>query len=152
MAKGNRTEVSPLFSGPEIEEAFAAFPEQVRPRLLALRRLIFDVAAETEGVGPLEECLKWGEPAYLTTASHSGTTIRIAWKAKTPDSYGLYVNCRTALVDSYRAHFGKELRFQGNRAVLLDANAPLPEGPLRACIAMALTYRKKRKAGPKAPL
>jgi hypothetical protein len=31
---------------------------------LALRELVLQVAATTEGVGELEESLKWGEPAY----------------------------------------------------------------------------------------
>ena len=43
--------------------AFSAFPDEVKNGLLHLRALIFDVAARTEGVGRLEETLKWGQPA-----------------------------------------------------------------------------------------
>ena len=44
---------------------------------MKLRQLIFDVAAKTKDVGQLEETLKWGEPAYLTSESKSGSLIRI---------------------------------------------------------------------------
>ena len=60
-----------------IEAIFAAYPKPVRTKLLALRRLIFDTAKTTGGVGPLEEALKWGQPSYLTSKTRSGSTIRI---------------------------------------------------------------------------
>jgi hypothetical protein len=34
--------------------------------LLVLREVIFDTVSEIEGVGKLEEALRWGEPSYLT--------------------------------------------------------------------------------------
>ena len=43
-----------------------------------LRRLIMETASETEGVGPLEETLRWGQASYLTTASGSGSMIRMS--------------------------------------------------------------------------
>ena len=63
-----------------VARAFAACPAPARARLLALRDRIFRTAAETPGMGGFDETLKWGEPAYLTAASKSGSTIRIGWK------------------------------------------------------------------------
>ena len=63
----------------DVAAAFATFPAAVRGRLLDVRRVIFATAEELEGVGPLTEALKWGEPAYLTAASKSGSTIRLGW-------------------------------------------------------------------------
>lgn len=131
---------------PAVAEAFAAAPPALRPRLLALRDLIFETAAETEGVGPLTETLKWGEPAYLTEASRSGTTLRIGWKPAVPTQYGLYVHCQTNLIDSFRGLFPEALRFQGNRAILFEQSEDLPRDPLALCIAMALTYHRKKGA------
>lgn len=37
---------------------FSRYPKPVRDRLIALRRLIFDVAKKTPGVGGLEEGLR----------------------------------------------------------------------------------------------
>ena len=62
-------------------------------RLMTLRALIFDVAAKTDGVGALDETLKWGEPAYLTR-SKSGSTIRLGWKASAPDEAGSISSAR----------------------------------------------------------
>ncbi|HEY3790370.1 MAG TPA: hypothetical protein VGM09_00960 [Bradyrhizobium sp.] len=65
------------FSDPAVEAAFAAYPKPLKPKLLALRRLILDTASATRGVGALEETLKWGQPSYLTPETKSGSTIRI---------------------------------------------------------------------------
>jgi hypothetical protein len=130
---------------PAVEAVFASYPPAVRRKLMAVRRLIFATAAATEGVGPLTETLKWGEPAYLTDASKSGSTIRLGWKAKAPERYALLVHCQTTLVDSYRTLFADELSFEGNRAIVFQVADPLPEGPLGACIAMALTYHRTKR-------
>jgi hypothetical protein len=79
------------FTNPSVERAFAAYPPGIRKRLLGLRELILRTAAETEGVGELEETLKWGEPAYLTSSTGSGSTIRIDWKKKQPNEYAVYL-------------------------------------------------------------
>lgn len=67
------------FANLAVAAHFAAYPSDVRRRMMALRELIFTTAAATDGVGELEEVLKWGEPDYLTSKSRSGSTIRIDW-------------------------------------------------------------------------
>ncbi|WP_338001391.1 DUF1801 domain-containing protein [Aminobacter anthyllidis] len=128
-----------------VAAAFAAFPVPVRARLLEVRALILATAAETSGVGPLTETLKWGEPAYLTEASGSGTTIRLGCSKTGGGTCAVFVNCRTTLVDSFRAHFGDVFAYEGNRAILLDASRPLPAAPLAICLAMALTYHRRSR-------
>jgi hypothetical protein len=68
---------------PKVEAAFNVFSPAVRKKLMQLRKLIFDVASKTEGVGELEETLKWGQTSYLTQKSKSGSTIRIGREKKT---------------------------------------------------------------------
>jgi Domain of unknown function (DU1801) len=134
--KKNVAKKSVVGPGPAIEAIFEAYPQPVKSRLLALRRLIFDTADTTEGVGALEETLKWGQPSYLTTESKSGSTIR----------YAVYFHCQTDLVETFRELY-PDLRYGGNRSILLDAGEKLPEKALRHCIALALTYHlRKRKA------
>jgi hypothetical protein len=114
--------------------------------LLALRRLIFDTADTTEGVGALEEALKWGQPSYLTAESKSGSTVRIDQVKAAAGGYAVYFHCQTDLVETFRELY-PELRYGGNRSILLDAGEKLPEAALRHCIALALTYHaRKRKA------
>ncbi len=129
-----------------IEAVFEAYPQPVKSRLLALRRLIFDTAKSTKGVGALEEALKWGQPSYLTPESKSGSTVRIDQLKTEAGGYALYFHCQTDLVETFRERY-PELRYGGNRSILLDARAKLPEATLRHCIALALTYHARKKAG-----
>lgn len=128
----------------EVAAAFSAFPERVRARLLEVRNLIFETAAASESVGPLTETLKWGEPAYLTVATRSGTTIRLGWVRSSERKCAVLFNCRTTLVDDFREQFPDVFVYEKNRAILLDANKPLPRVPLSTCLGMALTYHRRR--------
>ncbi|MBI2768586.1 MAG: DUF1801 domain-containing protein [Burkholderiales bacterium] len=134
------------FASPAVAEAFASYPAGVRRKLLALRELILRTAAATEGVGPLEETLKWGEPAYLTAASKSGSTVRIAWKKSAPSQYAMYFNCQTTLVDTFRTLFPREFKFEGNRAIVFEQADAVPSDALAFCVAAALTYHRGKPA------
>ena len=135
----------PSEPAPEVAAVLATYPDDARARMLELRRLILQTAAAIPEVGPLTETLKWGEPSYLTEKSRSGTTVRIAWKAAAPERYALYVHCQTNLVDTFRTRF-PELDYDGNRAVVFDVNAELPEAAVTECISMALTYHLDKRA------
>jgi hypothetical protein len=134
--------------GVALDAVFETYPMPVKAKLLALRRLIFDTAKTTKGVGALEEALKWGQPSYLTPESKSGSTIRIDQVKASPGQYAVYFHCQTDLVETFRELYPK-LSFSGNRAILLDAAEKLPEAELRHCVALALTYhlRKRKAAG-----
>lgn len=132
------------FADPVVEAVFNASPAPLRKRLLALRRMIFEVAATTEGVGELEETLKWGEPAYLTPASKSGSTIRMAPKKASNTQYALYFNCQTTLVDTFRTLFPTEFSYEGNRSIVFNTSTKVPVQALKFCIAMALTYHRNK--------
>jgi Domain of unknown function (DU1801) len=130
-------------ANPAVEAVFGAYPRQVRTKLLALRRLIFETAKATKGVGVLEETLKWGQPSYLTPQTNSGSTIRIDSVKPEAGQYAVYFHCQTNLVETFRELY-PELRFSGNRAILLDAKEKLPEAELRHCVTLALTYHLNR--------
>jgi hypothetical protein len=147
MAKAARKVATNQRAGranPAVEAAFGAYPGRIRARLLALRRLILDTAKATEGVGTVEETLKWGQPSYLTAQTKSGSTIRIDQVKPAADQYAVYFHCQTNLVETFRELYPK-LRFEGNRAILLDARERLPEAALRYCVALALTYHLRRR-------
>lgn len=127
-----------------LQEKFDCYPSHIRPKLKKLRGLILDVAARDKEIGELEECLKWGEPSYLTSKSKSGTTLRFDWKEKSPQQFALYVNCKTTLIDSYRSLF-PELSFEGNRAVFFDVDKELAVETLSVCIRLALRYKLDKK-------
>ncbi|SMC39872.1 DUF1801 domain-containing protein [Primorskyibacter flagellatus] len=140
------TNADPAFQTPSVAAAFAAFPDAARPHLLDLRRLILETAAQTPGVGALQEVLKWGQPAYLTAQSKSGSTIRLG----VPKTGGvaIYTHCQTTLISDFRAILPDAFRYEGNRAILLDTGEALQEDRLCMFIASALTYHlRKRVSG-----
>jgi hypothetical protein len=132
------------FSDPAVEAVFSACPTPIKTKLLALRRLIFETANNTEGVGALQETLKWGQPSYLTPQTKTGSTIRID-RVKSSNQVALYFHCQTDLVATFRELYPNELSYAGNRAVLLDADDELPEAALRHCIGLALTYHLRQR-------
>jgi hypothetical protein len=130
-----------------VAAVFASYPNPVKSKLQTLRKLIFDTAQTTPGVGALEETLKWGQPSYLTRESKSGSTVRIDQVKAEAGRYAVYFHCQTDLVETFRELY-PELRYSGNRCILLDAGEKVPEKALRHCIALALTYHaRKRKMG-----
>lgn len=129
-----------------VAEALSRYPEPVRTRLLEIREIVFSVAAETKDIGALTETLKWGEPAYLTEASKSGSTIRLGTTKSAPDKCAVLFNCKTTLVETFRAHFAGDFAFEGNRALIVPATGALSREPLMLCLRAALTYHRS-KAG-----
>lgn len=126
-----------------VASKFAGYPHAARRRLMQLRQLIFETAAATPGVGAVEETLKWGDPAYLTSETGAGSTIRIDWKKVRPDECAMYFNCRTSLVERFRTMFPNDFRFEGNRALVFQLNGPVAMDALAVCVAAALTYHRK---------
>ncbi len=130
---------------PEVAAVFDDHAPEVRDRLLELRALVLATAARTEGVGRIEETLKWGEPAYLTPESRSGSTVRIGPLRGRPDAYALFFNCQTTLVETFRQWFPRELSFDGNRAIVFRLVDPLPRDAVSECVAAALTYHLRKR-------
>jgi Domain of unknown function (DU1801) len=103
-----------------VEAVFDSYPKPLKARLLALRRLIFQTAKATRGVGALQEALKWGQPSYLTPQTKSGSTIRIDRVKSAADQYAIYFHCQTDLVERFRALYPTEFSYGGNRCILFD--------------------------------
>lgn len=127
-----------------VASVLANYPTNARARLLAVRALIFETASALKGVGELTETLKWGEVSYLTEKSKSGSTIRIGWRPSQPENYAVFLNCNTKLISEFRTA-GISLNFEGNRAIVMPINAPIPQKALRSCIEAALTYHQDKR-------
>jgi hypothetical protein len=125
---------------PAVEAVFRSYPSTARAKLLRLRKIVCDTAAKMDGVGALEETLRWGQPAYL---SRGGSTIRIDRVKDDPSRIAMYFICRTDLIATFRELY-PALEYAGNRAILLDARARIPEDARRHCISLALNYRRGR--------
>ena len=130
---------------PKIDKVFGAYPKRVQAKLQAIRKLIFETARKTDGVGPLEEALKWGQPSYLTPVSKSGSTIRIDKAKGRDDAVAVLFHCQTNLVETFRDLYPEVFEFEGNRALIMGASKALPKHQLAHCLALALTYHARKK-------
>lgn len=135
----------PPFASDNVAAVFARYPPLHRGNMIALRNLIFEIAESIDGVGPIEETLKWGEPSYLTSKTKTGSTIRIDWKAATPTSYLLFFNCKTDLVKRFRHLFPDVFWFVDNRCISFGNEDPMPVAQLSKCIQLALTYHLHKR-------
>ncbi len=131
MIKKNKIENS------DVAEVFSDYPKPMHKKLMFLRKLVLETASETDGVTQLEETLKWGEPSYV---AKGGSAIRMDWKKTKPDQYALYFHCQTKLVATFKGLYKDKFKFEGNRAIVFDANEEIPTDELKHCIVLALTY------------
>lgn len=128
-----------LNTNPEVELIFNNYPDTIRNKMLALRKLVIESAHEIDGITSLEETLKWGEPSYLTKI---GSTIRIDWKPKSPYQYAMYFQCTSRLVETFNMIFKNTFEFEGKRAIIFHTEDEIPIEELKYCIKAALTYHK----------
>ncbi|WP_239995687.1 DUF1801 domain-containing protein [Nitrincola tibetensis] len=101
-----------------------------------VRRLIFAVANDN-GLGRVEETLKWGEASYLVKG---GSTLRIDWKPKDPSVIKVYFHCQTRLIGTFKEIYQDEFEYEGNRAIVIPLSASIEDGPLSHCLQLALKY------------
>lgn len=128
----------------QVAAAYDSYGEDVRLGLLEMRRLILETAEETQGVGPIEESIKWGQPAYRTVETGSGSTIRLAPAGRDSGyDYAMYFICSTNLIGQFEDLFGDTFTYDGERALLFKIGEPWPTDELRECVAMALTYHQR---------
>ena len=128
----------------DVNRAFGALPAPIGKRLLQVRDLIFATAAAHDNVGRLTETLKWGEPAYLTDETGSGSTIRLG-RVKDSEHPAILFNCKTTLIDAFRERFPDQFEYRQTRALLLPVFGELPKQELTVCLSLALTYHLGRR-------
>ena len=126
----------------EIKQALQKHSEPTRKTLLALRKIIFSAASANPDIGPVTETLKWGEPAYLTEATKSGSTIRLG-RTRKGGKPAIFVNCKTNLVAQFKQHYADVFEYEGVRALIIDDLASTSE-ELQHCISLVLTYHKRK--------
>ncbi len=126
------------FQSIDVASTYDGYPDAIREKLLALRQLIFEVAFELN-IDELEETLKWGEPSYVT---QHGSTIRLAWRKSFPQQYGIFFNCKTTLIETFKEVYQDQFNYEGNRAIIFEKADTFPVDTLKHCIELSLTYHK----------
>ena len=124
----------------EVQDVLDSCPIKIKNKLLFLRELIIDISNK-ENIKDLKEELKWGELSYLCK---NGSTIRIAYNKNKKNEYGIYFNCKTKLVKTFRVLFIDIFTFEDNRAIKFQIDEKIALKELKYCILLALTYHKRK--------
>ena len=124
-------------TNPQVEKVFENYPDVVRDKMLFLRKLVIETAKGIEGITRLEETLKWDEPSFITK---NCSTLRMDWKAKTPNQYAMYFKCTSRLVETFKVVFDQKFQFEGKRAIVFQLDEEIPIEALKKCIKATLTY------------
>ncbi len=122
----------------DVIQKYTTYPDKVKILFMKIRSLVLEVA-EAEGLGNIEETLKWGEPSYL---AKGGSPLRIDWKPKFPNQFFVYFNCKTTLVETFKEVFGNCFHYEGSRAIVFDITESIPLMELKLCISVSLKYHK----------
>ena len=122
----------------EVKLVFDLYPEEIKSKLLFLRGLILETAVSIEGLGKIEETLKWGEPSYLTPQSKLGSTIRLGWKASAPEQYAIFFKCTANLVPAFKEKFPEVFTFGGKRSIDFHVDDNVSVNELKQCIAFSI--------------
>lgn len=123
----------------DVSSVIENYPTVIQEKVLFIRNLIYEVAKDLENDSDIEETLKWNEPSYLVK---SGSTIRIAWGSKRPNQYGIFFNCKSKLVDTFKELYPDVFNFEGNRAIIFNKDDVIPIDELKHCIRLALIYHQ----------
>lgn len=122
-----------------VAEWFRAAPPELIDLVDRLRDLIHRVAFDVDA-WPLVEELKWGQPSYRSPHGNESTPVRIGWTKR--DDVALLTHCQSSVVPEFRAAFGDQFRFDGDRAVLVSNSDAARIDELTGFVSRALTYRR----------
>lgn len=123
----------------------ATWSAPARDALLTSRRLFHQIS-EDRGLGPLDEALKWGQPAWRPVKPRTGSTLRLDWSDTHPKHLAVYVDCKTDLAarmhDLYPDLAENDLR----RRMSFALDAPFPEQALSHLADMTFAYHLNKRA------
>lgn len=131
--------MTPAITSAEIQAAYDAFPPAVKSGTMALRTLIYETAMGISDLAAPTECLRWGQPSYITPI---GSTLRIGIPKS--GGFALYAHCQSTIISQFAQGFGADFQIEGNRAVLFRSKDDIQPKKLRLMIEHALTYKRKK--------
>ncbi|WP_267166705.1 hypothetical protein [Sulfitobacter sp. F26169L] len=107
-----------------------------------MRALIL-LAALDANVGPLEESLKWGQPAWRPKRARQGSTLRLNWQDNSPHTIVLFVDCKTNISATIHEIYPTDFEYESGRALRLTLGAPLPVQAIDHLARITFTYHLK---------
>lgn len=131
------------FLNPEIRQVFDLYQPEAKQALLTIRQWIFEIAKSSDEIGQIEECLKWGEPSYVTYSPKTGTTLRLSQLKSSISEFGLFVHCQTTLVEEFRMVY-PDFKYDKNRGVIFNSHDRIPTDAVKQFIYLALSYHSRK--------
>lgn len=130
---------------PRIRKTIADWPQAAQDHLKAARRIACDMA-QSAAIGPLEESLKWGQPAWRPRAPRTGATLRLNWSPSHPDHLMALVDCKTDLASQMSISFPGQFLNDGRRSLSFDLAHPLPGDAFAQLAHLTFTYHRRKTA------
>jgi hypothetical protein len=124
------------------DTTLASWPLEAQEQFNEMRALIL-TAAEEADVGTVEESLKWGQPAWRPKRPRTGSTLRLSWQDKAPQSIALFVDCKSTISSTMRGIYPHDFQYESNRGLRLHLGAPLPEQAIDHLARLTFTYHRK---------
>ncbi|TGM02121.1 hypothetical protein [Leptospira jelokensis] len=124
----------------EVLEYYYNLSPAMLDKLMEIRVWIYELSKSDNRIGMIQECLKWGEPSFLTPITKSGSTLRMA--KVNDNTFALYFNCKTTIAKEIAMEF-PEFNCDGKRALFFPINQKLPKTKLTLCLKKALLYHKR---------
>jgi len=118
------------------------WPDPVQARFQSMRMLFLDVAEQAD-IGPLDESLKWGQPAWRPSRARTGSTLRLNWSDTAPDRLLAFVDCKTDLASQMQTRC-PDLPNDGRRA-LSFALEPSHDDALWQLAHLTFTYHRTKR-------
>ncbi len=106
--------------------------------MLALRKIILEIAEKDVDIDFIDEALKWGEPSFLTKSS--GSTLRLDWKEKSANHISIFVNCQTKLISMFKELYPNDFEYVGNRELRFPLKGKYSKVNLKKCFELVLKY------------
>ncbi|MEM8654492.1 MAG: DUF1801 domain-containing protein [Pseudomonadota bacterium] len=130
---------------PDLLTRIAAWPEAAQTHFVSMRAIVHEVADDAD-IGPLDESLKWGQPAWRPRRPRIGSTLRVDWSPDTPDRFMAFVDCKTDLAAQMDARFPGRFHNDGRRALGFDLGTPLNKDAIWTLAHLTLTYHRAKRS------
>ncbi|MGH1329830.1 MAG: DUF1801 domain-containing protein [Paracoccaceae bacterium] len=127
----------------EVLAAYGQIAPDARAVLLDIRALILEITKDHAQIGPVQEALKWGQPAYQPQRARIGSTLRL-WVDKDDGRPTLFINCQSDLMAQIREIYPSQFRYTGARAVALFGGLGGVREEVAHIILMVLTYHIRK--------
>ena len=131
---------------PSLTNVFESWSPSAQKTAQLCRDLFVDAAVRLD-TGPLEESLKWGQPAWRPRRPRTGSTLRMGWDAAAPDELALFVDCKTDLAARMREVYPALTSNDGRRRIGVSLSTPLPEQAIAHLAEMTFSYHRAKRSG-----